>query len=136
MPVTKAAKDKRDAQLRSIIKMCEVLLELEPESELECKLIETATRGIAQVALGQAIDLIGMIRGDRKPGGKRRVATCPDRDSIADMIARCCEPGIDVDRVARMARGETLGFTFGEIERTAAGEWILWATVPAPVEQS
>jgi hypothetical protein len=61
-----------------------------------------------------------------EPRAKRKVATCPTIDGLADMLVVCTGPGVDRAAVASMARGSTLVFEHGEVERTDAGVWILW----------
>jgi hypothetical protein len=62
--------------------------------------------------------------------GETRVATCSSSDALADMLVACTGPDVDRAAVARMARGSTLVFEYGEVERTAAGVWILWGYEP------
>jgi hypothetical protein len=66
------------------------------------------------------------VNGETTPRARRKVATCPTSDSLADMLVVCTGPDVDRGAVARMAPGSTLVFKYGEVERTDAGVWILW----------
>jgi hypothetical protein len=45
------------------------------------------------------------VSGETTPRSRRKVATCPTSDALADMLVACTGPGV---------------------ERTDAGVWILW----------
>jgi NTP pyrophosphatase (non-canonical NTP hydrolase) len=79
--------------------------------------------GMFDAAVGEAVDKLEAKLASR---AKRRVATCPTSDSLADMLVACTGPDVDRAAVARMTRGSTLVFEHGEVERTDAGVWILW----------
>jgi NTP pyrophosphatase (non-canonical NTP hydrolase) len=78
-------------------------------------------------AVSQAIDKLEAKLAAR---AKRRVATCPTGDALADMLVACTGPDVDRGAAARMVPGTTLVFEYGEVERTAAGVWILWGYEP------
>jgi hypothetical protein len=67
---------------------------------------------------------------------RRAIASCPTSEALASMIRACTGPEVNVTAVARMARGETMVFEHGEIERTLLGAWILYATTAPPSSSS
>jgi NTP pyrophosphatase (non-canonical NTP hydrolase) len=83
--------------------------------------------GMFAAAVGEAIDKLEAKLATR---AKRRVATCPTSDALADMLVVCTGPDVDRAAVGSMAPGSTLVFEYGEVERTPAGVWILWGYEP------